>query len=259
MMVAKNLLPIHIAGCWFRPPLGDEVFEGIRRGQAFEQHERAFTEAFLAPGMTFWDIGAHLGLYTVLGAKAVGPRGAVLAAEPDPSNRRGLRINLLLNRQWHVRIVANAVGERVETADFCSCRQGAYSGLKVAKVPAAVRKITVQKTTLDALAERYDRPAVDFMKMDVEGAELLVLQGGQRFFEDFPRPVLMCEFSDRRSVAFGHRCTDIYNWLAARDYRWFSFGSNGKLTGALPQAEYDYENLVACPSEKLERFSQWFA
>lgn len=256
-ILAKSLLPIRLDGCWFGPPLGDEVLEGVRRGRVFEQRERAFVEAFLAPGMTFWDIGAHLGLYTVIGAKVVRPNGVVLAAEPDPRNRRRLRVNVLLNRQWHVEIVPHAIGDRIETAGFCSCRQGAYSGLKVAKVPAAVRNITVSKTTLDALAGQRNWPDVDFVKMDVEGAERLALEGGVGFFTDWPRPVLMCEFSDRRSIAFGHRCSDVYDWLTARDYRWFAFASNGKLTDEPPKTEYDYDNLVACPREKLDRLARW--
>jgi FkbM family methyltransferase len=236
---------------------GDEIIEHISRGGAFEEKELDFLEQFLTPGHIFWDIGANFGLHTIVAAKKVGRNGQVYAFEPDPKNLLRLRINVLLNWARNVKVIPVAVGMEEAHVGFMSCSQGAYSGLRVAKVPGKVKEIKVHQVTLDGVAAKHNWPQVDFCKMDVEGAELLVLEGGQKFFDSFPRPLLMCEFSDRRTVAFDYKANAIYEWLAARDYKWFRLIEKGKLVPEPPRAMYDYDNLIACPSEELGRLTAW--
>jgi FkbM family methyltransferase len=237
-------------GARFFRAFGDELTDHISKGGLFEETELNFMEAFLQPGDTFWDIGANFGLYSVIAARKVGRNGSVLAFEPDPRNRRRLRLNLLLNFIGNTRIIPAAVGSEEGEVAFVSCSQGAYSGIKVAKVPGRTRNITVKQGTLDGIAARLGWPKVDFCKMDVEGAELMVCAGGRKFFEAGPRPIVMCEFSDRRTVAFDHKAAEIYSWLAERGYNWFRIAESGQLETAPARTEYDYSNLVACPGEK---------
>lgn len=209
--------------------------------------------ALLRRGQTFWDVGANFGLYTVIGAACVGRAGRVVALEPDPRNYRRLRLNLLLNMLMNVKARRVAVGE-VDGVDveFESCSQGAYSGLKVAKVPGQVQRIQVRQVTLDALAAAAGWPAVHLLKMDIEGAELLAFRGGKEFFSRRIRPIAMCEFSDRRTVAHAYPARELHAFLAQLGYQWFSIDNAGMLSRKAPQDYYDYENLVACPAEKLD-------
>ena len=255
--VFQNLLPFRFNGYWLAPITGDEIIQSIRAGRPFESNEITFVGSFLCPNQCFWDLGANFGLYTVLAAKRVGPTGSVLAVEPDPRNRFYLRANVLLNRQWHVTTLSVALGDSEEEADFFSCTQGAYSGLKIAEVPGTIKKIKVEQTTLDKLAASQQWPPVDFLKMDVEGAELRVLNGGNKFFGEGPRPIVMCEFSDRRTIAFSYRASKIYDWLTVRKYHWFRLTDLNKLIAQPPREEYDYDNLIGCPGEKLHRLVPW--
>jgi len=236
---------------------GDEIFEAIQHDSLFEQAERNFVHKFLIQGHIFWDAGANFGLYTLIGARQVKRKGKVLAIEPDPRNRRRLWINILLNAFTNVKVLPAALGDHEKEAEFLSCSEGAYSGLRVAKVPGVLKQIKVRQTTLDSVAAKFGWPQVDLLKMDVEGAEILVLQGGVEFFEIRPRPLVMCEFSDRRTIAFNYRAKEIYDWLADKGYLWFEFTENGKLKMAKPKEEYDYDNLVACPEEKLYTVDTW--
>lgn len=236
---------------------GDHVFEGIRQGNSFEPQEINFIRDFLLPGQTFWDVGANFGLYTLLAASLVTREGTVLAIEPEPKNRQRLKMNVWLNHQPQVTILPYALGEYEGESEFVSCAQGAYSGLKVAQVPGKIKKIRVQQSTLDVIADQKDWPKVDFLKMDVEGAELLVLRGGVKFFEKQVRPLVMAEFSDRRTIAFGHKAKEVYDWLWQREYRWFQLNVDGKLRPHTCLDIYDYDNLVACPTEKLEKLKGW--
>ena len=249
--------PVVYQGASFIAREGDEILEALRAGRPFEARELCFVKSFLSPGQTFWDIGANFGLFAVVGAKAVGPSGKVLAFEPDPANLLSLRANIELNRLRNVEVAPLAVSNTPGTAEFCSCSQGAYSGFRVAEVPGTVERITVRTTSLDTYHAQQGRPAVHFVKIDVEGAESLVFEGGEQFLGESPRPVVMCEFSDRRSVAFNRRCRDLYAWLADRRYQWFALDANGRLVQAPPRDVYDYDNLVGCPLEKRTCLLPW--
>lgn len=251
----QGLLPARLQGCLFLPLPDDHVFRALRSGKGFEEKELAFLNLFLGHGCCFWDVGANFGLYTVLGGHRLRNSGTVLAIEPDPRNYLRLRANVLLNRLWHVKTLQAALADcEAHDVDFTSCSQGAYSSLKVAEVPGSLHQIRVRQTTLDSLYASLNRPRVDLLKMDVEGAELLVLQGGANFFGNSPRPVVMCEFSDRRTVAFGYPARDVFLWLAEHDYVLFHIGQGGSITPAQIRESYDYENIVAFPRERRESY-----
>lgn len=255
----KRKLPFRHDALWWISVPGDEILDALYTGKPFEAREIMFIKSFLRPGQTFWDIGANFGLYTLIAARKVGRRGSVVAVEPDPKNRFRLRLNVLMNRQRQVTIVPAALGDRLARVDFMACSQGAYSGLKVTNVPGTLTRTEVRQTTLTALAEGWDWPVVDVLKMDVEGAELLVVNGGEKFFRERPRPVVMCEFSDRRTSAYGYAAREIYDWFAARGYLWFSIAAGGNLKAQPQKGVYDYDNLVACPVEQLDRLKGWMA
>ena len=156
-------------------------------------------------------------------------QGRVLAFEPNPHNLRYLRLNILLNRQRHVEVIPVALSNEEAEVDFTCVSQGAYSTLHAAAVPGRTSLIRVQQTTLDAIAAQKKLRSVAFIKMDVEGAELLVLQGAEGFLATAPRPLVMCEFNDRRAAPYGHTSRQVYQWLRAREYRWFRLSEQARL------------------------------
>jgi len=246
----RRLLPLYRFGCLWAPMIGDEIFDGLIVGRSYEQNEIDFVKSFLDKGNSFLDIGANFGLYSIIAAKIVGKNGKVFSIEPEPRNLKRLKRNLILNRV-SVDVIPIAVGETEGEVEFCSCSQGAYSGLKLSTVPGKVKKIMVPKNTLDNLSERYHWSNIDLLKMDVEGAELLVLMGGELFFQKTNRPVILIEFNDNRSAVYGWNCSQVYNWLIYWNYDFFSFNSEGNLIPHVKKEYYGYENLVVIPKEKL--------
>lgn len=254
-----RFLPFHSNGCWFLPMYCDEVLDSFRRGD-YDAKEIHFVRSLLKKGDIFWDAGANFGLYSLLGAMAVGKEGHVLAIEPDPRNIKRLRRNIFVNRLFNsikISQISFALGDCEDRVEFSSCSAGAYSSFKPSEVPGIVKKIRVHQTTLDKLLTLCNNPNIKLMKIDVEGAELLVLYGGTNFFQVYPRPIILIEFSDRRTKPYGYRCSDVFEWLSKRDYKWFNFDSCGKLVEQPPKSYYDYENLVGCPTEKLPLLSSW--
>jgi FkbM family methyltransferase len=161
-------------------PGGERVRAAARYRQLSWNPEeyRAFRAA-VRPGSIVLDVGANVGSYTLLFAIWAGPAGRVFAFEPSPEARDGLRQHIQLNGlKDRVEIVPAAVSSTVGSTRFAI--DGASGANAIAAGDhAAARSIEVETTTIDAFCERQGlRP--DVVKIDVEGAELDVLQGARR-------------------------------------------------------------------------------
>lgn len=155
------------------------------RGVREEAHTRLMGD-LLEPGQHVLDLGANIGYYTLLSARAVGPEGRVLALEPDPGNLDLLERNVELNGfEDRVEILAVAASDRKGTA-----RLAAGDAANLRRIDAA-GTVEVETVSLDDLLA--GRPRVDLLRMDVEGHEVQVLDGMDGTVEDGegPRRILM--------------------------------------------------------------------
>jgi FkbM family methyltransferase len=142
---------------------------------------RAFREA-VRPGMVALDVGANVGAYSTLLGRWVGATGAVFAFEPAPRVFDGLVRHIEINGLTGiVRPIAAAVGGSSTTAPFLVADSAGESRLAASspQPPASgLRTISVQVTTIDEFCAR-EHLAPDFIKIDVEGAELSALRGAR--------------------------------------------------------------------------------
>lgn len=137
----------------------------------------------LRPGMTVWDIGANVGLYTLPSAKAVGSAAHVYAFEPLPRNLEYLRQHVSLNQLANVVIVPAAVGDvrgvlRMAEGDSPSEFHVDPLG-----------DIDVSVIALDDWRGESGSSSPDLVKIDVEGAEAEVLRGGAGTFSKYRPPI----------------------------------------------------------------------
>lgn len=134
-------------------------------------------EDLIKPGMVVVDVGAHIGFFTLLAAKKVGPAGKVYAFEPNPLSYALLVDNIALNGYQNAVAVQKALSNRTGSAAlFLNQRDSMVSSLYQTK-PVTLSKVRVQTVTLDAFLDEKGWPPVHVVKMDVEGSELDVLQG----------------------------------------------------------------------------------
>jgi len=154
-------------------------------------------------GQSVWDIGANLGLFALAAAGLAGKSGFVLAVEPDPWLVQIIRKSSLINQNGFgpVSVLGAAAAEVTGVANFhIASRARASSFLEGAGSTQAggTREICCVPTfTLDLLMS-YFRPP-DVVKIDVEGAEELVLRGAGQLLQRV-RPVILCEVSAERSA-----------------------------------------------------------
>ncbi|MEP6977482.1 MAG: FkbM family methyltransferase [Thermoleophilia bacterium] len=144
----------------------------------------------LRPGLTVVDGGAHLGLYTVLGARGVGPAGRVLAFEPDPYNLRALEFNTrgLANVVVSSEALADAPGQ----ATFH--RSSGTIGSSLLARDSDIGTYTTQLTSIDEELAGADLRGL-VVKLNVEGAEPRVLEGARETLARCDDATLFVEIS----------------------------------------------------------------
>lgn len=179
----------------------------------FERAEIEFAISAAEPKSTAVDVGAHAGLYTIALARAVGPEGAVLAFEPSAGNLERLRDNLERNGLANVTIhgaAATAVDKpvRLRIAD-----DPAYgSTTEVFEGRDSGESTIVPGLSLDSAWVAAGRPAVSFVKIDVEGSEIDVLSGAEALLLECRPQVLIEAASDAARRALDE-------WFGVREFR----------------------------------------
>lgn len=198
------------------------------------------------PGSVVWDVGANVGLMTFAAAALAGPKGFVLAVEPDVDNQRLILKSIVENegRIAPVELVGAAVSNasrryaRFEIASR-SRSSNALAGLGNTQGGSVRETRTVILLTLDDLLDGFRAP--DFIKIDVEGAESDALAGATRVLSG-PRPIFHIEVNDE--------CIDgVTRQLRAADYELFDVSLPGpQRTSPIEKAVWD---TLAIPKEKV--------
>ena len=159
----------------------------------FEDTELRYLAELVRPGDTVFDIGANVGLFSVVLGRAVCAGGRVISAEPVPINALRAKENYELNHLFNVQLVNAAIGSAEGTIRLNLANDLAYpSVVKVAESRGSGESIEVPLRTLDSLWFEIGAPEVRFVKVDVEGAELDVLRGAVEMLSR-TKPVFLLE------------------------------------------------------------------
>jgi FkbM family methyltransferase len=177
-------------------------------------HEPMVHEALrrtLGPGGVFIDIGSNIGYTALLAAGIVGPGGRVVALDAQQECAEATRANARLNGLAQVEALHSAAGASSGEAEVIVTQDPLWTRLaSVGEHPLEVRRDRVPMTSVDDLVARLALPAVNVVKIDVEGAELDVVAGMQRVLAE-QRPVVIAEMHDRN--------TEFCGAMAAAGYR----------------------------------------
>jgi len=193
---------------------------GIRAGifllrDAYEPSVRHAIDRFVKPGDRCYDIGANLGLWTLRMAERAGPTGRVDAFEPGPETAAALAEALELSGHASAHVHTTALVESEGRATLYVPDDVGRGAL----APESERDgaVSVGVRRLDDVWETQGKPAVAFVKMDVEGAEPLVLRGGSAFLAA-TRPVVCCEINPPKLANMGFRAGDVLEPFARLGY-----------------------------------------
>jgi FkbM family methyltransferase len=175
----------------------------------------ALMRRLLKPGMTFVDVGANVGYFSVLGSKLVGPSGRVFCIEADPANVAILRANLWRNGCTNAKIFQVAAWSERTKLNLRSNPEGGAG--------SSVARDDPEAATLDAYrVDDLIDGRVDYMKVDCESTDHMVVIGTADLFRANPRMLATVEFNPDHTSHTGHtprEILDLYRRLGLRPYR----------------------------------------
>lgn len=200
-------------GMWLK--MNPRTGQGYLRGEVEAAVQKAMAER-LQPGMIFYDLGANIGLFSLLAARIVGPSGRVFSFEPDSTVAARLKRNVERNGFANVTVVEKGIwsssGDRSFTeADASSPDRGVG---RITEDESEAEGIKIQCVALDDFVK--SAPAPDAIKCDIEGAEVEALCGAENLLRE-RRPWIVCEMHSagndmvarRYLTGFGYHCKAI--------------------------------------------------
>ncbi len=220
----------------------------------YYEPELAYLEKVLSPGKVFIDVGANFGVYTLVASKLVGTSGRVIAFEPTAQSFAILRQNIALNHFANVRAFQFALAQRRGKAWLYHGWDPV--GNSLGKDPLCGNEgEEVQTEALDKLLEEKGIDRVHAIKIDVEGAEELVLRGAIRCLTT-NRPIVIFEFNPGCAARLGLSPCGARDLLESLGYEFVLLGDCARSNN--PEARPTYFNIVAIPKQSTGEFSRSF-
>ena len=221
--------------------------------------EQEFCKKILRPDMTVFDVGAHIGQFTLLFASLVGPSGRVFAFEPCESTVRRLKAHIALNGFSNVvaeQVVAHAThGGHVGLNIF---PQG-YSAWNTLGNPTMfsrghpnqrvepIDQEVVPTVTIDAYCQHLGIRHIDYLKIDVEGAELDALKGCSELLKQRAIRYIQFEVSQAMVEGMGRDSSDVFRFLIDFGYRCHPISESGDLLPPVMITDAFFANFIAMP------------
>lgn len=234
---------------------GNDIAPHLMLHGTWEPDEMRAFQRMLRPGDTVLDLGAHLGVFALVAAAAVGPAGRVLAFEPNPRHAGLLRRSIAVNGfQDRVELHLASVGEAPGAATLLFDQDWSGGGFLDAAIPGPAPRadgrqaITTRLVQIDALlADPSLR--LDVAKLDIEGMEGRALRGMQALLERSPDARLLMEWAPAMLAGQGTPGPQVVEHLSGLGFRFWSIGGGGALSplsaATLSAYEGGIRNIVA--------------
>ena len=227
---------------------------------AMGRYEPGTTQLFeelLKPGMVVIDVGAHVGYYTLIAAKQVGPGGKVYAFEPDRDNHALLEKNIELNGYNNVLAARSAVSDRVGASDlYLTALDSGRHSLFHQGLPER-GSVAVETTTVDSFLESQGWPGVDLVKIDVEGAEFTVLDGMAQLLERSAGLKMIIEFNPALIQGAGVSPLQFLERLTSAGWQTFLIEEANGLVPLTPVEAPSLVNRLLAAGSSVNLFGTW--
>ncbi len=224
-----------------------------------ELKEQALVRAVVRPGMTVFDVGANVGKYTRLFSELVGEIGQVFAFEPDPYTQRQLEAAIAEGRMDNVRLRSEAITNKAGVAqlnqfpeEYCSWNSLGHPRMPDPKDPSQlvplVGSVEVPTVTLSGFCKAQKLERIDYLKLDVEGAEILALEGARELLAKKAIRFLQFEISRNMLEGLKTNARRIFDYLGEWGYTCHAITESGTIGEKVTDSTAFYENYIAIPS-----------
>jgi FkbM family methyltransferase len=231
----------------------------LAAGAPFEPFETEWVHNLVRPGDLALDLGAHIGYYTLLLARLVGPYGRVFAFEPDPANFALLQRNVAANGYRNVELFNLAASDRTGPARLFLCGDNAGDH-RIWAPPEARPSVPIRTVELDSFFAGAGYH-FDFVKMDVQGAEGAVVRGMRGLLGRPGRLNLVTEFWPQGLRACGTAADAYLGLLQELGFRFYFIDEirrqlvateAGRLLRALDPDREDFINLLCVKADSTD-------
>jgi FkbM family methyltransferase len=179
----------------------DPVVSGALAFGVYERQELKFVSHIFREGMTFIDIGANVGLYTAMAMHRTKKQGRIIAFEPHPESCRFLAQTieanaalLPLNERPEVNILNVAASASDGEAHlYTNPENKGDNRLYSSSLTPESTALSIRARTVDSVLRDYEIPAIDFLKVDVQGYEFEVIKGAREILRVSPNAIILSE------------------------------------------------------------------
>jgi FkbM family methyltransferase len=227
-----------------------------------EKKEQSLVRSLFRPGMTAFDVGANIGKYTKLFSLLAGESGKVFAFEPDPGSVQKLRGLVQRDTLANVSVVNVAVADTPGRAllnqfpeEYCSWNGMGRPQMEDPRNPSQyvpiVGSVEVEKVTLDGFCQANGITQIDYLKLDVEGAELHALKGARDLLSRQAIRHLQFEVSLKMLEGLATSAKPVFDLLATFGYECHAISDTGEIAGVVTDSSAFYDNYIALPAQTV--------
>ena len=184
-IVLSNVRGIHIYVNANDPIIGAGIIDGV-----YEKEVVKIFRSYLKPEMRVLDIGANMGFFSLLSAAIVGEKGKVFAVEPNIANVKLIQASARKNNFENIEILAVAASDKPRLMFYNSSFSNGTTSIMSGSIDRIFGSSVVPSFPLDGIIDSK----IDFLKIDVEGAEFLAMKGAENLLKKY-RPTIISEFT----------------------------------------------------------------
>jgi FkbM family methyltransferase len=228
----------------------------------YEPQETALLRHLLRPGMTFVDVGANWGYFTLVGAHLVGTNGRVLSVEADPRACRAVRANIERNRLGTVQLFNIAANDTAGKLWFQEYEgeardSGNYGVAQSTSVAAEGRRLEVTARALDDVLDEAKIDRVHVMKMDIEGGEAKAIVGLCRHLSSHRIDSVSMELHPYHLRDLGTSVGAVIAAMRAYGYTPWCIDHSAATHRASASTDVDMSSLLTPLPENVDHLGDW--
>lgn len=235
---------------WPEDIVCSEIYEGY-----YEFSERVLLGKLIKKNMVVIDVGANVGLFTVVFSALIGMNGIVYAFEPERVNYERLKRNIAYSRAYNAIAIKSAVSneEGEYLLSVTDEKHKAWCSLGIPSAQTHGEVELVPALTLDGFCDEKSLTKVDLIKIDVEGWEMKVVEGAQRMLRSSDSPMLMVEFTEENARNNGTTCAHLYQELDKLGYSLYKYNyRENSLIRVSETEDFSYINLLCLKDRHIE-------
>lgn len=195
----------------------------VHYNQGFEYNTLNLFESYLKKDSIFLDVGANIGLFTLIASKTIGKEGKIYSFEPNPIIYKIFVENLKINNINNVLYFNKGLSDKEEKSyliipDDIKAQYGdAYSYVSSNKKNE--KNFNIELTTIDSFMEENNLKKLDIIKIDIEGGELICLKGAEKLLDSINKPIIIFEAYEKFTNRFNYSVSDIIIFLTTKKYK----------------------------------------